>query len=239
MKRIILLFQVLILLILCQPLATFAAKEEVNYLALGDSLAYGLTADRSIVYGYPHYIRDFFIEEGIDVHYLNQAKSGATSDDVLSDLQTNPITIDAVKHADYITIDAGANDLLNELKKLQNNLPFDPLGASIAAISNMDRMLKVIDEWNPDANVYVMGYYNALHPLNFSNETKARFLPILHKFNDSLRMTTETNGAFFIPTYQSIEDNHKRFLPIDVHLTTDGYEAVAKEFWKAMKNTLP
>lgn len=45
------------------------------------------------------------------------------------------------------------------------------------------------------------------------------------------------NGDIFVPTAEVIEKHEKEYLPNqdDIHLNIEGYQVVAKEFWKAFQ----
>ncbi|EJR45789.1 hypothetical protein IIM_04975 [Bacillus cereus VD107] len=90
-----------------------------QYTALGNSIAFGVGASFSVNdvkkhgYGYVYYFRDFLATIFPCVNLINFATPGFTSSDLLHQLQTDPVTREAVKKADLITISSGGADLFN------------------------------------------------------------------------------------------------------------------------------
>ena len=90
-----------------------------QYTALGNSIAFGVGASFNVNdtenhgYGYVYYFRDFLSTIFPCTNLINRAQSGFTSSDLLQQLQNNdPVTREAVKKANLITINIGGNDLL-------------------------------------------------------------------------------------------------------------------------------
>lgn len=90
-----------------------------QYTALGNSIAFGVGASFRVNdvkkhgYGYVYYFRDFLATIFPCVNLINLAPPGFTSSDLLHQLQTDPVTREAVKKADLITISSGGADLFN------------------------------------------------------------------------------------------------------------------------------
>jgi lysophospholipase L1-like esterase len=106
----------IIILIALSPIQAFAAAEPfnakpLNYLSLGDSIAYGMSADEGM--SYFKLFSEFkdesaFMKAGSNV---NLAVPGATTVDLLESLATKEFQ-KAIKKADVITISIGGNNLL-------------------------------------------------------------------------------------------------------------------------------
>ncbi len=96
---------------------------------------------------------------------------------------------------------------------------------------NLSNILQEIDELNKNENikVYVMGYYN---PIPNSPE----LLPLLNSLNQTIEMAASQNGDIFVPTKKLIEKHEQTYLPNskNINLSEEGYQIVAKEFWKAI-----
>ena len=91
--------------------------EKIDYVALGDSLAAGYTPNKTIDKGYTDFIAEKLNEEEVLGDYQNFGVPGYTTDNVLASIDpTNPVNADrilAISKAEIITLDVGANDLLN------------------------------------------------------------------------------------------------------------------------------
>lgn len=233
------------------PLSAFAAEnEKLDYLALGDSLAAGQTPNRTIGKGYADYlgsqINKVDMLSSFDKRF---AVSGYTTANILADLNANKTVQDgngntaaiktAIANAEIITITAGANDVLQQitfdLEKMTAN--FDPVKvqAAIAAAGvNTSSILAQIKVLNPNAQVYVMGYYNPFTILPKQYETQFQLL--LDSLNNSIKNAAVVHGAEFVPTAEIFTENATAYLPnpLDIHPNKEGYLALANAFWRTL-----
>ncbi len=88
-----------------------------SYVALGDSLAAGLNANRGYVLRYADNIQR---DTGVVVNVNNLGVSGWTSTDLLNAIRTNPAFRSAISNANVVTWDIGGNDLLGAYHLLLN-----------------------------------------------------------------------------------------------------------------------
>ncbi|MCA0150457.1 cell wall-binding repeat-containing protein [Rossellomorea vietnamensis] len=226
------------------PTTTLAeVKEEqtyVDYLALGDSLAAGVLYDNSLGKGYPDLLAEEFKEDGFQVDFNKSfAVPGYTSKQVLADIQDPAKGLHKeIMEADTITLDAGANDLLQLIEQKDGKISIDPVKVQAALKEvgvNIATSLGIIRQLNPDVQVYVMGYYNAFPYL--SQETQAQLKPALDGLNQAIQAASVQGGGEFIPVEEAMADNFQVKLPNpqNVHPSEVGYEAMAGEFWKVME----
>lgn len=212
-------------------------KKNVEYVALGDSLAAGQTPDGYIDYGYPDYIADTFkkSKQYKLIDYENDAIPGYTSIQLKNDLLNSSKIKKQVKEATHITIDIGANDLLAILKEnqdLSQQKVQDQLTAAISAVGeNLQAILSKIDQLNPKAKVYVMGYYNPFP--YYPDKQQALLLPKLTSFNEQISSVAKKNGDKYVSVFKVINDKYLPN-PFDIHLNKTGYKVVANEFWKVI-----
>jgi len=85
---------------------------------------------------------------------------------------------------------------------------------------------------NPNADVYVMGYYN---PFPYApQEHQPALLQLLASLNQKIEAVTTANAYTYIPTDKVISKNYETYLPNpeNFHLSEEGYQVIAKEFWK-------
>lgn len=161
------------------------------------------------------------------VGYTNFGVSGYTSTDLKQDILIRQDVQEKISEAEFITIDIGANDLLQAL-----NTP-DQIPAVIGAVTvNLQIILSTIDQLNPNAKVYVMGYYNPFPYL--PSEQQDALLLLLDALNQVIESRAAANGDTFVPTERIIAKHYEMYLPnpSNIHLSKEGYRLVAKEFWK-------
>ncbi|WP_226679007.1 GDSL-type esterase/lipase family protein [Mesobacillus jeotgali] len=155
MKKFTSLLLVAILL-LSIPVATLAKPEKkvVDYVALGDSLAAGWTPDGRKDSGYGEYLAERFEQSQYIVTLENYGVPGYTSTQLKNQIIKNKAVQDAIRNAEIITIDIGANDALQALK---TGDPRNVGQALVTVKNNLDYILEKIDSLNPSVDVYVMG----------------------------------------------------------------------------------
>ncbi len=233
----------LLLMLVLQPLIGFAESNgEVVYVSLGDSLAAGRTPFGENAKGYPDFIAEKF--EEVDVLKLfvrDYAVNGYTSKHVLDDI-TNNVTKgnngsiqEVIGIATHITLDVGANDLLANLNRTTGTI--DQIGVlnSLKSVTdNLVGTLTAIRTLNPTAKIYLMGYYNALPHL--PAEAQGPILTGLQQLNKVIEGVAKQSGSTYVATEETIGANIG-FLPNpqDIHLSEEGYRAVAELFWNEMK----
>lgn len=214
-------------------------KEQFDYVALGDSLAAGRTPYGVDQDGYVDILASRFEQSQYNVKLDNYGISGYRTTHIMNEL-FNPLNPkytslrESISKAELVTIDIGANDLLANLSDIQKNpSKAQPVLEGIG--KNLFAILSEIDKINPDTKVYVMGYYN---PFPHSPEQQqAALMPLLDAFNQTIQSVASMNGDIFVPTSKVIEKHEKEYLPnpADIHLDIEGYQVVAKEFWKAIQ----
>ncbi|HJF33341.1 MAG TPA: S-layer homology domain-containing protein [Sporosarcina psychrophila] len=226
----------------------------IDYLALGDSLAAGVTPNNELGKGYADFLAESIQEIGTLKSY-NKGFSfpGYKSTDVLNDIQQN-VTKDvygfgyiaktaelqkSIKDAEIITISAGANDVLPLIKKDpttgKTTVDQKALVTGLQQVgSNYKAIMTEINQINPDAQVYVMGYYN---PFPYMSEDLQPLLKqLLSVLNKTITTGLEGTQAIFVPTGDVIASDYKVYLPNpeNIHLSEAGYKKVTELFWPNM-----
>ncbi len=249
MKRIVSALAVPVVLALTVSPAATSAKSSskpanFDYLALGDSLAAGVTPYNEIDDGYTDFLADKIEDLGYLGFYTNDfSVPGYTTEDVLNDIKDDvekdgESIQDLIDEAELITLDAGANDLLQHLEVSDTGVSLDP--AKVPAVmeqvkKNTRAILKEIKQQNSRAKVYVMGYYNSFPYI--PKEQQEQLLPVLDSLNNVIEAEAKRAHAKFIPTADAIDEDFRTYLPNpkNIHLSEEGYQVVAEEFWKEMK----
>src|SRR5690625_1544687 len=232
---------------LLSPLHVIAEEGEsveLNYVALGDSLAAGFLNKTDpplyeIGNGYP-----FFIKQGIEaemgygINLTNRGIGGYTTEDDRIQVEYDLVVQAQIEATCFRSLDAGANDLLGavDIGAIDMSDPESMEAAlqdAMAALSqveeNMDVILNKITELNPDAPIYVMGYYNALPYLEDMQEIVVMIIGML---NDTIYDVTSNYEASYVPTFAAYEGNYELYLPNpnNIHPTEEGYEVIADLF---------
>lgn len=215
-------------------LANEPEKKVVDYVAMGDSLAAGITPYNDNGLGYPDYIKQRFEQSQYNVNFDNTfAEAGNTTIDLMEAMENEDLR-NEIKEAELITIDIGANDVLPVLTAfLSGDASSEDIEIAIGnAVINLGSILEEIDEINSNAKVYVMGYYNPMP--HILPEQQPLIEELLETFNSAIETVTDSNGDTFVPTAKIIAKDTETYLPIptNIHLSEEGYQQIAKEFWK-------
>lgn len=254
---------VLLLQLIVFPLKNASADTstalEIDYLALGDSLAAGINSNGELGNGYPDYLAKSIKAQGILISY-NKGFSypGYTTTNVLEDLKAN-VTKNvygegytektarlhsSIASAEIITLSVGANDALAQLKINPDTgaITADPL--QLMAIvqkvgANTKEIVDHIKQLNQVAKVYVMGYYNPFP--HAAPEMQPLLSQLLQSLNGAIQSGLEGSGAMFVPTADVIAKDYTAYLPNpkNIHLSEAGYQKVAEQFAASLQTTYP
>ncbi|MGG3449167.1 S-layer homology domain-containing protein [Domibacillus aminovorans] len=214
-----------------------AATAKEDYVALGDSIAAGQTPNKTIGTGYTDMIKAGLSEQDALGSYTKEyATSGDVSGTLVEKLKRADVKA-AVQQAELVTISIGANDLLNLVKS--GNLNLGTASATLDQIkTNLASSIRTIQSLNPNAKVYVFGYYFP-YPHMEEGEQKSNYQLAFSVFNGGLKTTTESTGAVFVEVDSYFKPE---YLPnkADVHPDEAGYKVFADQFFKVWKNsTIP
>lgn len=234
-----------------QASAATVVKPELHYVALGDSLADGILNNGSSGEGYPEKIeRNIESNSSYIVNLKNYGVAGYETTDVIRQL-TNKEVRTALAQAQIVTYDAGANDVLKVLLQYTQGdfskfNPNDPklmqlVQAKILEVAgNIGGTIKEIRTLNPNAQIYVMGYYNALYYIPNVQEAVEKLIAAL---NQAIQTAAESTQAIYVPTIGAFNGKYTEYLPNiptpNIHPTTEGYEAIAGEFLRKIVPNLP
>lgn len=259
-KRFRLLLAFVLVLQLTLPIVANAAEdtelpiwgEKINYLALGDSLAAGMDENSGIGLGYTDFLATTLTDMGVLDFYTNDfAVPGYKTIDVLADITGNTkITIDgkgevalqqAIKDADLITLTMGANDIFAHISKDATTGEFlfnqQAVFAEIQQIGkNYTTFINEVVKLNPDAQVFVMGYYNSFPYA--AAELQLKLNTLVNILDNTISTAVTAGGGVFVPVAEVIASDVSTYLPNpnNVHLSEAGYEIVAGEFLEKIES---
>ncbi|MDC3418563.1 GDSL-type esterase/lipase family protein [Aquibacillus salsiterrae] len=238
MKHLFKLMVVVLVMSLSFTGTVFAKSEQAkkSLVALGDSIPFGYNLEnnnnRTSRDAYP-----YLIGEEADFRVRDLGKPGWTTEQLLDAVTTGDTFRDALKHADYVTISVGSNDLLAVLRKvgtvdvatLQNEVENATQNIVTNIIATIGEIRKLTDAPLVVYNIYnPFGEGDALNsyaPVLLDNEqgVNAAFasLPImLGKFGVSGVTIADANTAF--------TDSGEYVIKGDIHPTVDGQELLAQ-----------
>ena len=132
---------------------------------------------------------------------------------------------------------------INSMKEAENeaseiNAMLDSVPELIDNIGiNVGKILGIIRHVNPDADIYVMGYYNALPYL--SDDLQEQIIPMLNGLNQAIDSASTPFDTTYIPT--SFGDDFTLFLPDeeDIHPNEKGYRVIADAFMAEISKSYP
>lgn len=217
-----------------------------SYLALGDSLAAGMDHLGEMGDGYADYLAAALSETDLLKAFDKSfAENGYKASDVLKDIQENVTRDtadgeavhlhDAIANAGLITISAGANDVLAhvDFDKETGSMEVDEEGLQkeIQQVGmNLMKIVSMIHEINPDAQVYVMGYYNPFPHL--PAELQPMLEQMLVGLNTAIGAVKQLPNTEVVDTANVVAADFKSHLPNpqNIHLSPAGYAVVAKQF---------
>lgn len=231
----------------------------IDYLALGDSLAAGVTPNNELGKGYADFLAESIQGIGaLKTYNKGFSYPGYKTTDVLNDIKLN-VTKDiygigsaektaklqqSIKDAEVITISAGANDILPLLKQdLATGKATIDQKVALTTLqqigTNYKSIMAQINQINPDAQVYVMGYYN---PFPYMSEDMQPVLKqLLGMLNNTITTGLVGTQAILVPTGDVIALDYKTYLPNpeNIHLSEAGYKKVTEQFWTKMLTAKP
>lgn len=222
-KAVSLILAVLMVFSVCA--FSSAAKEPLNYVAVGDSIAFGAGVYNSTEACYAKIVAD---TNGYN--YKNDSVSGFKSAQLLEYLKTNDETIEDISNADILTLSIGGNDFIQEklpiliFKALAFNdySMFDDITDVFSG--NFEKIIARIKEINPDCTILVQNIYNPRY--DYAREVYAYGLGLVNNvFSDYLK---ENPGAYQIIDVCSAFDGRQDLIANDeVHPSAGGNVVIA------------
>lgn len=234
------------------------AQEAPAYLALGDSLAFGLGATNPAAEGYVGLVAfalqqsDRYAESGLEV--VNVSAPGATSADVLEpDGQLDQALAEIAERAeddtggnevDIISIDVGGNDLLALqeadspcVDSTSSESCQDALGRTLSGLQdNLTTILTELRDAAPEAPIFVIGLYN---PYSGTDDTRELIGNIgVQQVNGvtSAVAADETLGVEFVDVFELFEGRGAQWIASDgIHPNDDGYRVLAEALLAAVQ----
>lgn len=242
----------------------------INYVALGDSIAKGYGLKDVKTESYVGRIAQSLEDKYGAVHLTNLGENGLRSEQLLERLtdenhEQHDAYIEAIQNADLITLSIGSNDLLQYLSLNTDFSEFREHGDEIFTEAcekfsdNIPRIIEVIHEQAPQAQLFVNNIYNPCNDSSFNiSESVVKNLETLaetyiERMNDGFE-TEEVQSVFqsmnpageqktaegtytLIDVKQAFESQDEKLInmvfswggDIDPHPNKEGHKIIAEE----------
>ncbi|WP_077329432.1 SGNH/GDSL hydrolase family protein [Virgibacillus siamensis] len=202
-------------------------NKESHIVAIGDSLTQGV-GDNVVDGGYVGILEGIMNEEDSEqVTFDNYGVRGNTTSQMYSRMN-NPGVKQSLKDADVILITIGANDIMEVVKHNITDLTLkDFQQERIAYKERLKNIFDTMRKYNPDAEIYLIGFYNPFE----------KFFPKLEELgvivenwnSTSKNITQQYDDITFIPTVDLFADKNADFFYKDhFHPSHQGYQLIAK-----------
>lgn len=240
MKRIVKFLSLLIIVSLFFSTSAFAKSENAkkSLVSLGDSIpfGYGLTdnTDEPSRDAFP-----YLIGKEADLRVRNLAVLGWKTSDLLHALENDQKFIQAVKKADYITLNIGSNDLLKPIKDayvasggnldeatVENLIQHQILPSIPSVQQNITSIIGKIYVLNPVAKIVLYNFYNPFLALGLSHPINRFGGLLIQSLNQSFG--TLNFPGLVIADASVIGTDAKNLIPGDIHPSLAGHEVLAQ-----------
>gem|GEM_PF-2722085 len=216
--------------------AVLAENVKIDYVALGDSLASGHTPyGAKVGRGFTDMISEELAKKDLLASFTKDfATSGETSDGLLNTLKRDEVQ-QALKKAELVTIISGANDFIDDMyNPADESINFDLTRATTllnTVAGNLTTAIKQVKALNPEADIYLFGYYFPLPHLK-DEASKQQLKTAFSIVNNRLASIAKNEGIHFIDVASTFDTNSASYLenPKDIHPNEAGYRVIANQF---------
>lgn len=211
-----------------------------EYMALGDSVAYGLGAPLPNDLGYAGQFYNSYLKRlKPSLTYKDLGISGETTSSFLnrprsqSQLQKAYAEIDAAKAVNKrispITLTIGGNDMLNAMDASQPEK--DAVLKQYDA--NLQTILKDLKAYSPNSDIIITTYYNPFGANSDPNDENAQWLQKINAVIEQRGKELGLKVADFYPPIDGQEQALTWAAYGDVHPNQQGYSKLAQALWQA------
>jgi lysophospholipase L1-like esterase len=201
-------------------------EKDLKVVSIGDSLTQGV-GDETESGGYVGILNNTFEDNNLNISIENFGKRGNRTDQLLKRLDNKDIA-SSIKQADVLLITIGANDIMKIVKNNFTDLKLETFQQERQGyIERVRNIFYKINEMNPDAKIYLIGFYNPFEGYFGDIEELGM---IMDNWNDAGKsVTAEFENVDYIPIDDVFEDTKLQLLAEDYfHPNTSGYKLMAK-----------
>lgn len=220
-----------------------AENGKIDYVALGDSLAAGHTPFwKKVGRGFTDIISEELAKRNVLSSFTKDyAVSGETSVGLLETLKRSEVQ-QALKKAELVTIISGANDFIDEMYNPTDDSINTDLAKATELLNtvagNLTTAIQQVKALNPEANIYLFGYFFPLPHLE-DVSAKQQLQLAFSIVNSRLASIAKKEGIHFVNVASAFDKNGASFLenPKDIHPNEAGYQVLADQFF--LNYTIP
>lgn len=200
-------------------------KNDLEIVAIGDSLTQGV-GDESESGGFVGILDHTFEDNDLKISVENYGKRGNRTDQLLKRLENKDIEA-SIRKADSVIITIGSNDIMKVVKSNFINLTMEPFQIEREEyIKRLKAIFTKINELNPDAQIYLVGFYNPFE--RFFSDIKELEIIINDWNNVSMLATEEFEYVHYIPIADLFVGPEIELLADDLfHPNISGYKLIA------------
>ncbi|MFC3885233.1 SGNH/GDSL hydrolase family protein [Bacillus songklensis] len=200
---------------------------DLNIVAIGDSLTEGV-GDSSKQGGYvPGVVKFISRQKSVDdVRVTNLGKRGNRTDQLLQRLNQEDI-VAQVARADIIFMTIGGNDMMKVVRDFFYNISLQTFDKEqVKYEKRLSKVLQRIRQINPDAHIYLIGFYNPfLHSLSSVNEINV----VVKQWNESSeKVASKFKGVTYVKVEDLFEVKEPLLAKDQFHPNKKGYELIAQ-----------
>jgi len=209
-------------------------KENLNIVAIGDSLTQGV-GDDSDNGGYVGILERSLnknkSEQNIEIK--NYGKRGNRTDQLLKRLNKEEVSA-SIEEADLILVTIGANDIMKIVKENFSDLNYeDFVKEQTRYETRLQSIFDTIQVKNPDAQIYLVGLYN---PFNQYFNEVPELGQIMQDWNHiSRQVTSQYGNVSFIPVADLFEGSKDLYSEDNFHPNQEGYQLIAERVFEYIK----
>ena len=212
-----------------------------EYVAVGDSLAFGIGGNRGYV---PRYRDHIVLDTDHQVNVTNLGVPGWTSADLFTAVRTDSGFRNAIGQAEVVTWNIGGNDLLNALDRYLNNTcgggdNLECFRATVISFrANWDGIVAEIRSLRSSGTTIIrtMDVYNPFVASLKANGDLEKLKPFLDEMNAHIAQSAQANEIPLARVYLAFNGANgdenaaaKGYLSSDqVHPDDDGYAKIAE-----------
>lgn len=214
----------------------FFAKSDLDIVAIGDSLTQGV-GDETNNGGYVGILEDTLNSGDQKISIENFGKRGNRTDQLLKRMEEPEIS-SSLENADVILVTIGANDIMKVVKNNFADLQYEPFEQEQ---KNYEERLRTIFEnmleKNPDAEIYLVGFYN---PFESYFEDVEELTRIIENWNSTSRaITLEYEEVSYIPVQDLFQAGESQYFSEDnFHPNQRGYRVIAERVFNYIRPSI-
>jgi lysophospholipase L1-like esterase len=203
---------------------------KIDLVGLGDSITFGYNLgvdnNKPSSYAFPYLIGD---EAKLEVS--NLGFPGWTTNDLLTAIKTNKQFKQSIKHANYVTLNIGSNDLLDALKiyngRNQNELLALLYGKTLPTLKdNLNQIISEVKKLT-DAPIVLYNIYNPFQKIDPRHQLADQLLPSI--INPAIQGIAVLNGTKLADAYGAFGQNQAIYVRAnDIHPTIEGQKVLAE-----------